>query len=171
VGRETINHLIHLIRGQRVILDSDLSVLYGVEVRILNQAVKRNIERFPSDFMFQLTEGEAKSLRSQFVILKSGRGAHRKYRQFAFTEQGVAMLSSVLKGKRAVLVNVGIMRAFVRLRQLTATSKALVEKLVELENKIEVHDGDIHAIFQAIRELMSPPKKAVPAIGFKVGEK
>ena len=143
------------LRGQKVLLDSDLARLYGVEIRTLNQAVKRNIDRFPKDFMFQITAGEAEFLRSQFVILKSGSGWHRKYLPYAFTEQGVAMLSSVLRSKRAVLVNVEIMRAFVRLRRLLASNTELARKLNALERK---YDTQFKVVFDAIRELMAPPE-------------
>jgi len=131
-------------------LDSDLAALYEVKVWVLNQAVKRNIDRFPEDFMFQLTPEEVEALRSQSVILKTSRGQHRKYAPYAFTEQGVAMLSSVLRSKRAVLVNVEIMRTFVRLRQMLASHTELAEKLSELEKK-----------FDAIRQLMAPPLRHV----------
>ena len=129
----SIEHAIVRLRGLNVILDADLGRLYGVDVRTLNQAVKRNRDRFPSDFMFQLDAGEAPFLRSQSVILRPGHGAHRKYRPYAFTEQGVAMLSSVLRSKRAVHVNIEIMRAFVRLRRILASNETLARKLSELE--------------------------------------
>jgi hypothetical protein len=145
-------------------LDADLAVLYGVEVKVLNQAVKRNIERFPEDFMFQLTAEEAATLRSQTVTLKPGRGRHRKYLPYAFTEQGVAMLSSVLRSRRAVLVNIEIMRAFVRLRQMLASHADLARKLEALEKK---YDAQFKVVFDAIRELMAPPTpKHKRPIGF-----
>src|SRR5712664_3056747 len=133
--RQRIESHIFVLRGHRLMLDADLAKLYGVTVKALNQAVKRNADRFPADFMFQLTWEEAESSRSQFVTLdkasgrQSRRGRNIKYRSYAFTEQGVAMLSSVLKSKRAAQVNVTIMRTFVRLRELLATHKDLAEKL------------------------------------------
>ncbi len=158
-----------LIRGQKVMLSQHLAELYEVEPRALNQAVKRNIERFPEDFMFQLTEEEAALLRSQTVTLKTGRGQHAKYLPYAFTEQGVAMLSSVLHSERAIQVNIEIMRAFVRLRQMLASNAELSRKLVALEKK---YDARFKAVFEAIHELMSPPenKKKRP-IGFASWEK
>jgi phage regulator Rha-like protein len=158
-----------LIRGLRVMLSQHLAELYEVEPRALNQAVKRNIERFPEDFMFQLTEEEAALLRSQTVTLKTGRGQHSKYLPYAFTEQGVAMLSSVLHSERAIQVNIEIMRTFVRLRQMLATNAELSRKLVALEKK---YDARFKAVFEAIHELMSPPenKKKRP-IGFAAWDK
>ncbi|MFH1619315.1 MAG: ORF6N domain-containing protein [bacterium] len=168
---DKIEQRIYLIRGQKVLLSVHLAELYRVEVRILVQAVKRNIERFPEDFMFQLSQAELDSLRSQFVILKTARkkslrGRHVKYPPYAFTEQGVAMLSGVLNSKRAIQVNIAIMRAFVKLRHILSTHKELAAKLSQLENKIERHDADIHAVFEAIRQLMAPPEKPKKKIGF-----
>jgi hypothetical protein len=165
---EIIEKKIYLIRGHKVILDSDLAELYGVETKRLNEQVRRNLKRFPDDFMFQLTEEEAESLRSQFATLKSGRGKHRKYLPYAFTEQGVAMLSSVLNSDRAIEVNVQIMRTFVKLREMLSSNKELAHKLTLLENRIEKHDGEIKAIFNAIRQLMVPPEtKSKKPIGFR----
>jgi hypothetical protein len=155
-------------------LSSDLAALYGVETRSLIQAVKRNLERFPADFAFQLTEQELNSLRSQIVILdeKAGglarRGKHAKYAPYAFTEQGVAMLSSVLKSKQAVHVNIEIMRAFVRLRDLIGHSREMTKRLNDLESK---YDRQFKVVFDAIRELMSPPAPARRRrIGFIQGD-
>lgn len=146
------------LRGQKVLLDADLAHLYGVETRALVQAVKRNQQRFPEDFMFQLTAGETEALRSQFVISNApGRGG-RRYAPYAFTEQGVAMLSSVLKSPRAIAVNVEIMRAFVQLREMLASNRELKHKLDELERRLGAHDQAIASILSAIRELMSPPE-------------
>ena len=161
-----IEKKIYLIRGLKVMLDSDLAKLYGVSVKVLNQGVKRNISRFPEDFMFQLTKEEYDSLRSQIVTLKTGRGKHRKYLPYVFTEQGVAMLSSVLHSERAIQVNIAIMRAFVKLRQILSTHKEIAYKLTELERKVEKHDKEIKAIFDAIRQLMRPPEKPQRRIGF-----
>jgi hypothetical protein len=147
-------------------LDSDLAALYGVETKALNQAVRRSAERFPHDFMFQLTTEEADLLRSQIVTLKPGRGRHRKYRPHAFTEQGVAMLSSVLRSPRAVQVNVEIMRAFVRLRRMLGANEELARKLDALEAR---YDTQFKAVFEAIRELMTPPPRPPRRIGFGTG--
>ncbi len=170
IPAETIAAKIYLVRGIKVILDRDLAELYGVETRSLIQAVKRNIDRFPSDFMFQFTQVEFNSLRSQIVISK-GKGG-RRYLPFVFTEQGVAMLSSVLRSKRAIEVNIAIMRAFVKLREMLATHKELAQKLVELERRLEDHDEHIQTIFDAIRQLMMPSdKKDKKKIGFTIKEK
>jgi phage regulator Rha-like protein len=164
---ESVEHKIFLIRGQKVMLSIHLAGLYDVKTKVLIQTVKRNISRFPEDFMFQLTWGETQSLRSQFVTLnKIGRGKHLKYLPYAFTEQGVAMLSSVLNSERAIRVNIAIMRAFVKLRQILITHKELAHKLEQLERKIEKHDADIQTIFEAIRQLMAPPEKPKRRIGF-----
>jgi hypothetical protein len=153
-------------------LDADLAALYGVSTKALVQAVKRNLERFPGDFMFHLTEQEVRALRSQIVTLDDasgrGRGRHAKYLPHAFTEQGVAMLSSVLKSKRAVRVNVEIMRAFVRLRGMIAYSQDLARKLDALESK---YDRQFKVVFDAIRELMASPAAAPKRrIGFVSGD-
>jgi hypothetical protein len=163
--------VILLIRGHRVMLDRDLAALYGVTTSNLNKAVKRNLERFPDDFMFQFTLDEAKGCagsRFQFGILK--RGLNIKYLPHVFTQEGVAMLSSVLRSSRAVQVNIAIMRVFVRLRETLALHKELARKLTELERKIEGHDTSIHTLFEAIRELASPPSKPRREIGFHIKE-
>jgi len=165
VAPPSIERSIRMIRGQKVLLDEDLANLYGVPVKRLNQQVRRNIDRFPSDFMFQLDEDEAASLRSHIATLKKGRGEHRKYAPMAFTEQGVAMLSSVLRSPRAVAVNVEIMRAFVRLRRLLESNVELSRRLDSLERR---YDGKFRAIFDAIRELMTPPRKPAKRIGFQL---
>src|SRR6266568_8146295 len=156
IPTERIQKQIFLLRGQKVMLSQHLAELYGVPVGALNQAVKRNRERFPDDFMFQLDHLEFQNLKSQIVISSWG-GARAL--PFAFTEQGVAMLSSVLRSGRAVQVNVAIMRAFVSLRRLLATNETLARKFAELERKLEGHDEAIKSLFNAIRELMLPPKK------------
>ncbi len=167
---ERIEHAILLIRGQKVMLDRDLAALYGVETKSLNKAVRRNLDRFPSDFMFQLTAEEAQNLRFQIGTSSSGYGG-RRYLPYVFTEQGVAMLSSVLRSKQAVQVNVAIMRAFVRLREALALHKELARKLNELEKKIEGHDTAIQSLFEAIRQLMAPPvPQPKPEIGFHIKE-
>jgi phage regulator Rha-like protein len=164
---EQIEQQILLIRGQKVMLDSDLARLYGVATKTLNQAVRRNRDRFPDDFMFQLTDDETKALRSQIVTLKLGRGEHRKYPPYAFTEQGVAMLSSVLRSQRAAQVNIAIMRAFVKLREILSTHRELRQKLAELERKLARHDEHIRSLFEAIRQLMEPAKPKPRRIGFR----
>ena len=154
-----------MMRGHNVMLDADLADLYQVNVKVLNQAVKRNRARFPSDFMFRLTAREAGSIRSQLVTLKSKRGRHRKYLPYVFTEQGVAMLSSVLRSPRAVQVNIEIMRAFVHLRQMLQSNAQLLEKLNALARK---SDARFATVFEAIRELMTPPTSPTRQIGFRV---
>ena len=166
---ERIEQAIFLIRGQKVILDldRDLAGLYGVETRVLNQAVRRNKSRFPDDFMFSLTREEIRNL-SQIVISS---GIKHAPNVFAFTEQGVAMLSSVLNSERAIKVNILIVRAFVRLREAVASSKELARRLDELEKRIASHDENIRTLFQAIRQLMAVPEKPPKKIGFHVREK
>ncbi len=163
-----ITQSIHLLRGQKVLLDVDLATLYGVTVKVFNQAVKRNEDRFPTDFRFRLTTEESRSLRSQIVTLKQGQ--HRKYLPYAFTEQGVAMLSSVLRSERAVKVNIAIMRAFVKLRGTLETNRELAKKFSELEERVGRHDDEIAVILNAIRQLMAPAKKPTREIGFHVRE-
>jgi hypothetical protein len=162
VSLESVERFIFNIRGQKVMLDRDLAQLYGVETRVLNQSVRRNIGRFPEDFMFSLTREEIKNL-SQIVISSRIRHAPNV---FAFTEQGVAMLSSVLRSPRAIQVNIAVMRAFVKLRGILSRHKELVHKLAELETKMEKHDEEIKVIFEAIRQLMAPPEKPSRKIGF-----
>ena len=152
IPTERIEQAILLIRGQKVMLDADLALLYGVETKVLVQAVKRNTNRFPKDFMFQLSQDEHSVLRSQIVTSK-GRGG-RRYPPYAFTEQGVAMLSSVLRSEQAVEVNIEIMRAFVRLREMLASHKDLARRLDKLEEK---YDVQFKVVFDAIRHLMAPP--------------
>lgn len=153
-----------LIRGHRVMMDTDLARLYGVPTKRLNEQVRRNRKRFPSDFMFQLTPEEAERQRSHIATIKVGRGRHRKYRPYVFTEQGVAMLSSVLHSKRAIHVNISIMRAFVQLREMVGSNKRLARRLDELEKK---YDSQFRVVFEAIRELMAEPEPKVSRIGFK----
>jgi hypothetical protein len=165
IPAERIEKAILLVRGQKVMLDRDLAELYGVTTGNLNKAVKRNLDRFPPDFMFQLKQEEYESLRFQFGILKKGQ--HSKYLPYAFTEQGVAMLSSVLRSKRAVHVNIEIMRAFVRLRQFLSAHKELEQKLEEMEMK---YDEQFQVVFEAIRQLMTPPDPPRKRIGFEAKE-
>jgi hypothetical protein len=189
VPAEQIALQIRHFRGEKVLLDFDLAKLYGVATKVLNQAVKRNRDRFPDDFMFQLTADEALVLRSQ-TVTSSLKGAENqgvtknwsqfvttsrkyrgtKYRPYAFTEQGIAMLSSVLHSKRAVKVNIAIMRAFVKLRWVLETNRELARKFSELERRVDKHDEEIAAILEAIRQLMGPPEKPRREIGFHVRE-
>lgn len=171
VPMEAVKSKIYLIRGQKVLLDSDLAVLYGVETGRLNEQVRRNIGRFPADFMFQLEDQEVAGLRSQFATLKGERGAHRKYTPYVFTEQGVAMLSSVLKSDRAVQVNIAIMRAFVQMRELAASNRELSRRIDDLEKKHARHDQQFVAVFEAIREMVTPAEKPRRKIGFGQGDK
>jgi len=189
IPAEQIALRIRHFRGEKVLFDFDLATLYGVATKALNQAVKRNRERFPEDFMFQLTTEEILTLRSQDVTsslqatrhheirksrsqnvtsLKSHGGA--RYRPYAFTEQGIAMLSSVLNSKRAVKVNIAIMRAFVKLRWALETNRELAQKFSELERRVDKHDEEIAAILEAIRQLMAPPQRPKREIGFHVRE-
>ncbi len=179
ITAERIEASILLIRGHKVMLDAGLAGLYDVSVGRLNEAVRRNGDRFPDDFMFQLTRDEfeelraqtvASNLKSQFAITSSGWGG-RRHPPYVFTEQGVAMLSSVLKSKRAVQVNIEVMRAFVRLRRILASHKELARKVEELERRIGGHDQQIQAVFQAIRQLMTPPEAKKRKIGFLIRER
>ncbi len=166
VPAERGERTILLIRGEKVILDADLAALYGVETKALTRAVRRNIERFPADFMFRLTAREFADLRCQFGTSNAGRGG-RRYAPYAFTEQGVAMLSGLLNSPRAVAVNIEIMRAFVRLRQMLASNAGLARKLDALEQK---YDAQFKVVFDAIRELMTPPPSRPKGhIGFVSG--
>jgi hypothetical protein len=178
---EQIDRSILVVRGHKVLLDEQLAAFYGVEIRVLVQAVKRNVNRFPEDFMFQLTgaewtalkpQAEPLGLRSQTVILKKGRGQHRKFLPYAFTEQGVAMLSSVLRSLRAVEVNIQIMRAFVRLRQLLSVHKELAERLTKLEEQMRQRDHGVaqqfQQVFALLDQLFNPPSPPRKRIGFHV---
>jgi len=163
---EIIEQQIFLIRGQKVMRDTELAKLYGVETFNLNKAVKRNLDRFPNDFMFQLTNEEVRTLTFQIGISNKGRGGRRTL-PYVFTEQGVAMLSTVLNSERAIKVNIIIMRAFVKLREMLATHKDLALKIEALEGKYQQHDETIKEIFDAIRELMTPdPVPPTRRIGF-----
>jgi hypothetical protein len=173
---ERIDRAIYLIRGQRIMLDADLALLYGVSVGRLNEAVRRNIQRFPADFMFQLTKDEFEelkirigrlNLKSQIAISSSGWGG-RRHPPHAFTEQGVAMLSTVLRSDRAIRVNIEIMRAFVRMRRILATNADLERRLSELEKK---YDDQFRIVFDTLRQLMAPTAPSRKKIGFEVKER
>jgi len=184
IPAEQIALRIRHFRGEKVLLDFDLAALYDVETRILNQAVRRNADRFPADFMFQLTSEEAEKLsqvvtpsiaghgvsNSSQIVMSSGKYRGKRYRPYAFTEQGVAMLSSVLNSESAVKMNIAIMRAFVQLRRALETNRELARKFSELERRIDKHDSEIAAILEAIRQLMAPPAKPQREIGFHVRE-
>jgi len=167
VSMERIEKSILLIRGQKVILDRDLADLYGVETKVLKQAVRRNIARFPEDFMFELKKDEFANLRSQFVTSSSPQWGGPRYRPMAFTEQGVAMLSSVLNSTRAIEVNILIMRAFVRLREMVSSHKDLLRKVEEMERK---YDHQFQVVFEAIKQLMVEAEKPKRKIGFEAKE-
>ncbi len=158
---------IHFLKGERVLFDFDLAILYGVELRVLNQAVRRNLRRFPKDFMLKLSMSEWSALRSQIVILEKGRGKYSKYPPLAFTEQGVAMLSSVLTSNRAIDVNIVIMRTFVALRKWMESNNELAAKIKQLEGK---YDSQFKIVFDAIRQLIRQEKELRP-IGFRVNPK
>ena len=163
---DVIAQRILLVRGHKVMLDVDLAALYGVETRVLVQAVKRNIGRFPGDFMVQLTDDEWAILRSQFVISK-GRGG-RRYAPYAFTEHGALMLASVLNSERAVEIGVLVVRAFIRLRELLANNKELANRLEDMERKLSTHDQAITGLIDAVRRLMASPVEKKRSIGFIV---
>jgi len=166
-----VERAILMVRGRRVILDSDLAALYGVPVKRLSEQVKRNLERFPEDFAFVVTREEYESLRSQIATLKPGRGEHRKYLPRVFTEHGAVMAASVLNSPKAVEMSVEVVRAFVRLRGFLASNRQLASKLNELEQKVATHDTHIVALFDAVRGLMAGPEKTKRQIGFQIKDK
>ena len=167
IPTERIEKVIFLVRGERIMLDADLAKLYGVTTRALNQAVRRNRNRFPQDFMIRLTRAEVEDLNRSQIVTGSQKHRDPHFQPHAFTEQGVAMLSSVLRSQRAVEVNIEIMRAFVRLRTFVAAHKELTAKLTELERRVGTHDEHIEVIFDAIRQLMTPPPARLKQIGFR----
>ncbi len=162
-----VDSKIRLIRGQRVILDTDLAELYGVSVKQLNQQVKRNARRFPDDFIMQLTGKEAANLRSQIVTSSSSHGG-RRYLPHAFTEHGAIMAASVLNSERADDMSIFVVRAFVRMREALTANQQIMSKLAELEHRVESHDGNIQELIEAIRELMEPPPATNRRIGFSL---
>ena len=163
---ELVINKIYLIHGQKVMIDRDLAELYRVETRVLNQAIRRNIDRFPEDFMFQLTDKEFENWKSQIVISNSEKMGLRK-KPFAFTEQGVAMLSSVLNSETAIRVNIQIIRVFTKMRELLSTHKDILLQLEKMEKKLTGHDEDITLIFRYLKQLLNPPQPPRPKIGFK----
>ena len=166
VPAQDITRAILVLRGQRVLLDAELATLYGVTTKRFNEQVRRNRERFPEDFMFQLTAEESGSLRSQIATLKAGRGQHRKYRPYAFTEHGAIMAATILNSPRAIEMSVYVVRAFVQLRELLSSNKELARRFAQLEARIDKHDEAIAAILSAIRQLMHPPTRKRRGIGF-----
>ncbi len=165
VTLDTIERKIFVVRGQKTMLDSDLALLYGVTTFRLNEAVKRNSSRFPEDFMFQLTNEENNFLTSQIAISKTGRGGRRTL-PYVFTEQGVAMLSSVLNSEHAISVNIAIMRAFVNMRKILLTNEDVSRTLTEVEDKLGEHDENFKKVFTALRLLMNPPQDSPKKIGY-----
>ena len=161
IPQQLIENKIFIIRGKKIMLDRDLAVLYGVETKLINRAVKRNIDRFPEDFMFQLTKEEFDNLRFHFGTSSWG---GQRYLPYAFTENGVAMLSSVLNSKRAIHVNIQIMRTFTKIRKMLATHKELRQKIDKMEKK---YDHQFKIVFDAIRQLMSPPEAKKRRVGFR----
>lgn len=167
---KNIGQRIYLIHGHRVMVDSDLAELYGVSTGRLNEAVRRNLDRFPPDFMFQLSSAEFRGLISQFAISNYGRGGRRKL-PLVFTQEGVAMLSGVLRSLRAVKVNIAVMRSFVRLREAVSMNMELASKLEHLESRVTTHDEQIKSVFEAVRELLLIPEKPRKIIGFTAKER
>ena len=170
VSVQIVERKIYLIRGHKVMIDVDLAELYGVPTKRLNEQVQRNRKRFPEDFMFQLTKEEAKNLRSQFVISRSGRGG-RRFLPYAFTEPGVAMLSSVLSSEQAIEVNILIMRAFIRLRQMLESNEELNRKFAAVIRKLSTHDKYFRVVFDELKKLTEQPSAPRKPIGFKVRNK
>lgn len=169
LSEENISNKIYYIRNQKVMLDSDLAFLYGIETKVLKQAVKRNITRFPEDFMFELTKLEHDFLRSQFVTLKKGRGTHQKYLPFTFTEHGVLMLSSVLKSDKAIQTNIQIMRVFTKVRQMLFNTTEIRIDILQIQKKLENHDKNIELVFSYLDELTE--KKENESNRVKIGYK
>jgi phage regulator Rha-like protein len=170
---EPVEPLLRVVRGERVILDTDLARLYGVETKALNRAVKRNADRFPSDFVFQLSRGEAGSLRFQFGALKTGRGHHRKYLPYAFTEHGAIMAANVLNSPQATQMSVYVVRAFVKMRSVLSDSRPLAHKLAQLEkelkSRLDLHETAIVEVLQRVMDILAPPPQPEPKrrqIGF-----
>ncbi len=168
IAVEVIQRRIYLVRGQKVMTDADLAKLYQVETKLLNRAVQRNAGRFPEDFMFRLTAEEAESLKCQIGTSKVGRGG-RRYLPFVFTENGVVMLSAVLNSERAIQMNILVVRAFVKLREMLASHKDLAHKMIDLERQQRAHGQQLAAVHTMVRRLMEPPRSRKRPIGFKIG--
>ena len=164
VSDEVVISKIYYIRGRKVMLDHDLAELYDVPTKRLNEQVKRNIGRFPADFMFQLTEEEFENLRSQFATSSWG---GRRVAPYAFTEHGVLMLSSVLNSEKAISVNIQIMRIYTKMREMLMTNQEILQKLEQLERKVDGHNEDIQLIFSCLKQLLNPPKEPRPRVGFR----
>jgi hypothetical protein len=169
LSEETISNKIYFIRNQKVMFDRDLALLYGIETRVLKQAVKRNISRFPEDFMFELSKIEYDSLRSQIVTLKNGRGQHQKYLPSAFTEHGVLMLSSVLKSDKAIQTNIQIMRIFTKVRQMLLDTTEIKIDILQIQKKLENHDKNIELVFSYLDELTEKKENEIDRV--KIGYK
>lgn len=169
IAAPAIEKRILVVRGRQVMVDEDLADLYGVETKRLIQQVKRNLKRFPEDFMFQLDKAEAEALRSQIATSNDGRGG-RRYAPYVFTEQGVAMLSAVLRSERAIAVNIEIMRAFVELRRAASSYAAIEKRLEEIERDLGSHDEQLNQIFKTLRQLISPPPSTKRPVGFRIRE-
>lgn len=167
IAAPALEKRIFVVRGRQVMLDEDLADLYGVETKRLIQQVQRNLKRFPQDFMFQLDKTETEALRSQIVTSKEGRGG-RRYAPYVFTEQGVAMLSGVLRSDRAIAVNIEIMRVFVELRRVASSYAAIEKRLEEIERELGSHDEQLNQIFMALRQLISPPDEPKRPVGFRL---
>ncbi len=167
LAEEAIMNMIYIVRGHRVMLDRDLAVLYGVETKVLKQAVRRNLIRFPKDFMFEMTKKEFENWRSQIVTSNSGDIMGLRYSPYCFTEQGLTMLSCILTSERAVAVNIQIIRAFHKMREMITTHKDILLKLEQLEKRVTDHDEDLKLIFSAIKQLLHPPPRQRTRIGFR----
>lgn len=165
---ETIINMIYYIRGHKVMLDADLAEMYGVETKRLKEAVKRNIERFPEQYMFELTKKEGDSLRSQIATLKKGRGKHSKYFPYAFTEHGVLMVANVLKSKRAIKTSMRIIDVFIRMREMLSTHKDILLKLEHMEKQLSKNNSEIQYIFDVLKQLLHQPNKPMKRIGYKM---
>jgi phage regulator Rha-like protein len=168
VPDETIINMIYYIRGHKVMLDRDLAEMYGVETKRLKEAVKRNIERFPEQYMFELTKNEDDSLRSQIATLKKGRGQHSKYFPYAFTEHGVLMVANVLKSKRAIKMSMRIIDVFIRMREMLSTHKDILLKLEHMEKQLSKNNKEIQYIFDVLKQLLHEPHKPMRRIGYRM---
>jgi len=167
IADEVIINKIYLVRKRKIMMDRDLAEMYGVETKVLKQAVRRNFTRFPKDFMFEMSAAEFKNWRSQFVTSNEGNNKGLRYAPFCFTEQGVTMLSCILNSKRAIRINIQIIRIFARLREMILTHKDILLKLEQLEKQVIRHDGEIQMIFKALKQLLHTPAPPRRRIGFR----